>query len=164
MSMTPNEGRQRGQKRAERGIKAAAYNHKWDIKRDQLKLLRLFLADPSRTATTDDIVENLAKKFGDGGKWRGEVPKGLARKNAIRCVGFPPSCRPSRHGTPVREWAIADIHAARHCLFELEGYFRSNPVRPEPSSDVVTDIPSSPTLAKPESSLDDKNGTSPLAL
>ena len=69
------EAAERGERR---GIRRAAFNRDWDIRRDELRMLELLLADPSRKVTMDDITDDLAKKVEGGGMWRGSVPRRLA--------------------------------------------------------------------------------------
>ena len=68
--MTPTEGRERGEKRARRGIKRAAYKHRPEIERGTLQLIDALLASPTGCATLDDATDSLREKYLDGGKWR----------------------------------------------------------------------------------------------
>ena len=63
--------------------------------------------------------------FRDGGKWRGDIPKALARRGIIVAVASKagavaaPAERPSRNATVVRLWRLIDRPAARRRLAEL---------------------------------------------
>ena len=128
--MTPNEGRERGEKRAKRGIRRGAYSRDWDISRDELRMLQLLLDDPGRKVTTDDIVDDLAKKIDGGGKWRGSVPRRLSEAGAIRFVRFVKSSRPSRNSGPTGEWELDNQETAKRLRDGLTAYFVANPTRP----------------------------------
>jgi hypothetical protein len=56
------------------------------------------------TATTDDATTHLIGAYADGGKWRGEVTKGLARRGLILRDGATTSCRAARHAGLVTRW------------------------------------------------------------
>ena len=75
--MTPTEGRERGEKRASRGIKRAAYKHRPEIERGTLKFLDALLASSSGCATLDDAADSLRGKYLDVGKGRASIPKRL---------------------------------------------------------------------------------------
>jgi hypothetical protein len=128
--MTPIEGRERGEKRAKRGIKAAAYGRDWDIARDELRLLETMLRNPDASVTTDDIVDNLAKKFPDGGNWRASVVKRPQAAGIIASDGTAKSARPSRHGGYTTRWKLTNRSAAECRCDDLREFFRSNPNRP----------------------------------
>ncbi len=150
--MAPEQGRESGEKRAKRGIKAAAYNHEWDIKRGQWKMLKSAFFGPSPQVTTDCIDEDISKRRVDDGKWCGEIVRGLKRKKAMRTVGYQPSCRPHRSGGPVVICVIDDRAAAIELFEELEAYVADNPVRPEPHSDEfagTSQVPWFPTAPIP---------------
>ncbi len=51
--MNADEGQLKGEKRAERGIKRAAYCHEWDISRDELRLLETMLRNPDEVGSTE---------------------------------------------------------------------------------------------------------------
>ena len=129
--MTPNEGRERGEKRSARGIKSAAYGRDWDIARDELRLLETMLRNPDVSITTDDIVDNLAKKFADGGNWRANIVKRPQAAGIIATDGVTKSTRPSRHGGYTTRWKITDTSGAERRCDDLREYFRSNPNRPD---------------------------------
>lgn len=119
MTMTKTEGRDRGKKRAECGLKRAAYLHESEIRRDVLRLLDALLASDDGTATTDDAVDDLSGKYSDGGQWRGNIPKRLLAAGVIAFDGWSASARPSRHGGPVKRWRLLDRDAAMRYRAEL---------------------------------------------
>lgn len=133
--MTPAEGRERGERRANRGIKAAAYGRDWDIARDELRLLETMLRNPDASVTTDDIVDDLAKKFADGGNWRASVVKRPQAAGIIATDGVTKSARPSRHGGYTTRWKIANPTDAERRCDDLREFFRSNPNRPADKSE-----------------------------
>ena len=110
--MTSTEGRERGQKRAERGIKRAASNHNLDIARDTIRYLNVLLASSTGCATLDDSTLDLQSKHSDGGKWRGSIPKRLRASGIIVSEGAVKSTRPARHAGYVTLWRLVDRDAA----------------------------------------------------
>jgi hypothetical protein len=80
------------------------------IAQQQLELLDAI--QRGGTSTTDDIVDDLAARHHDGGRWRGAVTLELARRRLIVRVGYAPSARPSRHGSPIAVWAAGSDAAA----------------------------------------------------
>ena len=128
--MTPSEGCERGEKRARRGIKAAAYGRDWDINRDELRLLETMLRNPDVSVTTDDVVDDLAKRFDDGGNWRANIVKRPQAAGIIATDGVTKSVRPSRHADYTTRWRIANRSAAERRCDELREFLRSNPNRP----------------------------------
>lgn len=110
--MTPEEGRELGKKRAERGLKRAACKHDTEIRRDILRFLDALLASCDGTGTTDDTVDDLRSKFSDGGKWRGNITQWLLKAGLIFFTGWAVSARPSRHGGNVKVWKLVDRDAA----------------------------------------------------
>lgn len=85
----------------------------------KLALLDALQASPNGTATTDDIADDPAAAYADGGKWRGEITHELARRGLIERTGYTSSYRPSRHGSPIGVWRLAadaaqvDAHRGR---------------------------------------------------
>ena len=65
--MTHDQGREKGERRAERGIRRAAHDHQEDIERDTLRFLDVLLSSPSETATLDEAADDLSVNFRDGG-------------------------------------------------------------------------------------------------
>lgn len=110
--MSPDEGRERGEKRAKRGIKRAAFKHGPEICRDTLRFLDALLASPTGCATTDDATADLLAKHADGGNWRSNVPKRLKAAGLIVFVRVVKSARPARHGGYVTEWRLVNRAAA----------------------------------------------------
>ena len=108
LMLTPNQGRERGQKRAERGIKEASYLQEPQIRRDTLQMLDALLASPTGCATTDDAVVNLKAKHDDGGRWRASIPKRLLAEGLIVAERVIKSARPARHAGYLTEWRLID--------------------------------------------------------
>ena len=160
--MTPNEGRERGEKRAKRGIRRGAYSHDWDIARDELRMLQLLLDDPGRKVTTDNIVDDLAKKIDGGGQWRGSVPRRLSEAGAIRFVRFVKSSRPSRNSGTTGEWELDNPETAKRLRDGLTAYFVANPTRPtddqkQTGESAGTDSPANSNTTNPSNG-DTTNG------
>ena len=128
--MTPEQGREKGESRAERGIKRAADRHEWDIQRDELRLLETMLRNPDVSVTTDDVVDDLTKRFDDGGNWRANIVKRPQKAGIIATDGVTKSVRPSRHAGYTTRWRIANRSAAERRCDELREFLRSNPNRP----------------------------------
>jgi hypothetical protein len=151
--MIATEGRERGEARAKRGIKRAAYCRDWDIARDELRLLETMLRNPDVSVTTDDIVDDLAKKFRDGGNWRANIEKRPQAAGIIATDGVTKSARPSRHGGYTTRWKIADTSAAESRRDELREFFLSHPTRPadekQTGESAGTDSPANPTDTNP---------------
>ena len=160
--MNAYEAKLNGEKRAERGIKRAAYCHEWDIARDELRLLQLLLDDPGRKVTTDDIVDDLAKKIDGGGKWRGSVPRRLSEAGAIRFVRYVKSVRPTRNSGTTGEWELDNRDTAKRMRDGLAAYFVANPTRPtdeekQTGESAGTDSPANSNTTNPSNG-DTTNG------
>lgn len=108
MTISKHEGAERGEQLRDKGIERAVTGRELQVMTDELAFLDALAKSPDGTATSDDAVADLSKKFRDGGKWRGSTPLRLARKGLIRDAGYVRSCRPSRHRTKITVWAIAD--------------------------------------------------------
>lgn len=117
--MTPKEGREKGERRAERGIKRAAFQHDAEIARDELRLLEKMLANPDAVFTTDDTVDDLAVKFADGGNWRANIVTPLRNAKIITSCGAKKSCRPSRNAGLTTCWKLIDAPQAEIRCAEL---------------------------------------------
>jgi len=63
------------------GVMLATLNRRELIDRDELRFLDALAANGE--GTTDDAVDDLLGKFGDGGKWRGSIPLRLSREGLI---------------------------------------------------------------------------------
>ena len=81
------------------------------IWRGQLALLDAIRTSPCRQATTDDATADIATQYADGGKWRGTVPRDLARAGLIQKAGVVRSIRPSRHAGYLSKWQGVDDQA-----------------------------------------------------
>ena len=119
VTLTPTEGRERGEKRAERGIKRAAFKHRPEIERGTLKFLDALLASPTGCATLDDATDSLREKYLDGGKWRASIPKRLKAAGLIVVEGVVKSARVARHAGYLTEWRLTDRVAAERHRAEL---------------------------------------------
>ena len=117
--MIATEGRERGEKRAERGIKRAAFKHRPEIERGTLKFLDALLASATGCATLDDAADSLRGKYLDGGKWRASIPKRLQADGLIVCERVLKSARPARHAGYLTEWRLIDRSAAERRRAEL---------------------------------------------
>ncbi len=117
--MIATEGRERGEKRAERGIKRAAFKHRREIERGTLKFLDALLSSATGCATLDDAADSLRGKYLDGGKWRASIPKRLQADGLIVGARVLKSARPARHAGYLTEWRLIDRSAAEHRRAEL---------------------------------------------
>ena len=108
--MDRTEGARLGEIGRDAGLLRAVTGRSFRLMRDELAFIEALFRNPEGTST-DDSVTDLAIAFGDGGRWRGSVPLGLAREGLIHRVGWVASCRPSRHRGPVSVWAVADRDA-----------------------------------------------------
>ncbi len=128
--MNHDQGREKGGRRAERGIKRAAHDHQEDIERDTLRFLDALLTSPDGTATLDTATDELSEKFRDGGRWRASIPKRLKADGLIVAERVVKSSRPARHAGYVTEWRVTDRSAADRRRDQLREFIRSNPNRP----------------------------------
>ena len=110
--MIATEGRERGEKRAERGVRRAAYLHEPQIRRDTLRFLDSLLASPNGCATLDDATADMRGKHPDGGRWRASIPKRLRTAGIIVGERVVKSARPARHAGYLTEWRLVDRPAA----------------------------------------------------
>ena len=117
--MIATEGRERGEKRAERGVRRAAYLHEPQIRRDTLRFLAALLASPNGCATLDDATDELRGKHADGGKWRASIPKRLRADGLIVGERVVKSARPARHAGYLTEWRLIDRPGAERRRAEL---------------------------------------------
>jgi hypothetical protein len=101
-----------GERRRDRGIERASFDHTRQILEGRIALIDVLLASPDGTATTDATVANLAAKHSDGGRWRGAITSGLARQRIIVADGVERSCRPARHAGYLTRWRLLDHSAA----------------------------------------------------
>ena len=142
----PNKDRQGGQWEGEcRRDSAFSLLEAWRevyIRRARRALLLRLLE--AGTATADDVAEisGPAPK-GIDGRFLGTVPGPLARAKIIRRTGFVASSRPSRHGSILSVWQLADRAGAIVWLAR-------NPDLPEPDPGDDAGAPS-PTTSKPPS-------------
>lgn len=93
---------------------------------ERLFLLDLLAAPNGVAGMTSAPPPYDRKPFRDGGKWRGEIPKALARRGIIaplrldEAAGATPAKRPTRNSTCVRLWRLIDRPAALRRLAELD--------------------------------------------
>ncbi len=128
--MTPKEGREKGERRAERGIRRAAHDHREDIERDTVRFLDVLLSSADGTATLDAATDDLSMNHRDGGRWRASIPKRLKAEGLIVAERVVKSSRPARHAGYVTEWRVTDRNAADRRRAAAREYLRSNPNRP----------------------------------
>lgn len=128
--MNSDEGKLKGEKRAERGIKRAAHDHQEDIERDTLRFLDVLLSSPDGTATLDAATDDLSENFRNGGRWRASIPKRLKAEGLIVAERVVKSSRPARHAGYVTEWRVTDRSAANRRRDAAREFLRSNPNRP----------------------------------
>ena len=128
--MTPKEGQEKGERRAERGIQQAAHDHRDDIERDTLRFLDVLLSSSDGTATLDVATDDLSEKYRDGGRWRASIPKRLKAEGLIVAERVVKSSRPARHAGYVTEWRVTDRSAADRRRDAAREFLRSNPNRP----------------------------------
>jgi hypothetical protein len=124
------DARRQGDDARDGGMALAARRKRWLIAHDTLRFLDALLAH-SEGVTLDAAVDDLADKFGDGGKWRGSITRELARGRLIERVGVVHSDRPSRHRGYVARWRIADREGVERRRDELRRWFADHPHPPE---------------------------------
>jgi hypothetical protein len=114
------------------GVEAAAAgaNREWLIRRGQLALLDAMAERDDLTATTDDATTHLIGAYADGGKWRGEVTKGLARRGLILRDGAVRSCRAARHRGLLTLWRGANRDAINTERDRLRAWLDAHPPPP----------------------------------
>ena len=122
--MIATEGRERGEKRAERGIRRAAYLHEPQIHRDMLRFLDCLLASPTSCATIDAATDDLKRKHADGGKWRASISKRLKTIGLIVAERVVKSTRPGRHAGYLTEWRLIDRQGAEALRAALAAQLR----------------------------------------
>ena len=110
--MISPEGRESGEKRAERGIRRAAHKHEPQIRQDTLRFLDCLLASPTSLATLDAATDARLTKYPDGGKWRASIVKRLKSIGLIVGERVVKSTRPARHAGYLTEWRLVNRPAA----------------------------------------------------
>lgn len=140
--MTPDEGRERGEKQAERGIKRAAFYHEEQILRGLLLFVEALLASPTECATLDDATPDLRVKHADGGKWRASIPKRLLAAQIIVADTVAKSNRPARHAGYLTRWRLINRPGAERFRDELNAILKTNAGEPvaadSPAVDSIT--------------------------
>jgi hypothetical protein len=127
-------GRLMGEVLRDSGMEAAAANRERMIGRAQLAMLDAMTQRDDLTASTDDCTTHLLTRYDDGGKWRGEVPKGLARRGLIVRDGAVTSCRAARHAGLVTKWRGVNRNAIEAERERLRQWLDSDPPpRPPPN-------------------------------
>ena len=113
------EGARRGELARARGVSLAAIGRRTRMDRAALRLLDVLVMRPDAAVTSDDIADDLADAWGDGGKWVGSCVLALARDGLIIDIGSARSARPSRHRGRVTLWGIGDRDAVDRRRREL---------------------------------------------
>lgn len=144
--MTPDEGRERGEKRAERGIKRAAFKNGDAIRRDTLRFLDALLASPTGCATLDDATPDLKAKHADGGKWRASVPKRLKSDGLIVAETVVKSCRLHRNAGYLTAWRLIDRTAAEARRAILAAELQKDAGEPAATDSPAVDSTTNPTF------------------
>lgn len=102
------------------------------------------------TATADDVADRIGPASGDiDPRYLGTVPGPLALVGIIRGAGFTKSTRPSRHGSILTVWELADRPAALVWLAH-------NPDLPDPvpdDEDQSCPVPTSPPCLGPPATI-----------
>ena len=156
---TKAECRERGEKRAERGIKRAAFKHRPEIERGTLKFLNALLASPTACATLDDAADDLRVKYLDGGKWRASIPKRLQADGLIVCERVLKSARPARHAGYLAEWRLINRGGAERRRAELlVAQAFDNPPK-DTGESAVTDSPAVNSSINPQAHGEKDHGT-----
>lgn len=112
-----------------------------------IALLRL----PGHTGTIDDATEPslINGSFGDGGKWRGTVPRSLARDGYIEKVDAIESRRTSRHCGYVTRWRLVDPNAAKSYVEWLLAALNVSPTQEKTGSMAPTTEPAIVSFTTP---------------
>lgn len=147
--------REAGEARRDRGMTLAAERRRVAVAAGQAALLWALLESADGTGTIDsatNLVE-LATKFGDGGKWRGTVCRGLAASGIVEAVGVVKSDRPARHRGYITRWRLRDRDAAERELGRLLDWLATAAKENPPTADTVAgDADSITTPNRKESS------------
>ena len=138
--MIATEGRERGEKRAERGIRRAGYLHEPQIRRDTMLFLDCLLASGTGCATLDAATDDLKRKHADGGMWRASIPKRLKAAGLIVGERVVKSARPARHAGYLTEWRLIDRPAAEAMRAVLAAQLQK-----EADESVAADSPAVPS-------------------
>ena len=152
--MTPTEGRERGEKRAERGVKRAAYLHEPQIRRDMLRFVEALLSSPTNLATLDDATPNLKAKHADGGRWRGTIPKRLKSDGLIVAEAVVKSCRLHRNAGYLTAWRLIDRVGATQLRAILFAQLQK-----DAGESAVTDSPAVNSSINPQANGEKDHGT-----
>ena len=119
MIMEPTDGKRLGELLRDRGVMIAATGKRERMDRAAMRLLDVLVMRPDGAVTSDDIADDLADAWGDGGKWVGSCVLALARQGLIVEIGTARSARPSRHRGRVTLWGIGDRDAVDRRRREL---------------------------------------------
>ena len=157
--MTPTEGRECGEMRAELGIKRAAFKHRHEIERGTLKFLDALLASATGCATLDDAADSLRGKHLDGGKWRGSIPKRLQADGLIVGERVLKSARPARHAGYLTEWRLIDRGAAERRRAELLAAQAFDSQPKDAGESAATDSPAVNSSINPQAIGEKDHGT-----
>ncbi len=119
MMMERTDGQRLGELLRDRGVLLAATGRRERMDRAALRLLDVLVMRPDGAVTSDEIPDDLADAWGDGGRWVGACVLALAREGLIVEIGSTRSARPSRHRGRVTLWGIGDRDAVDRRRREL---------------------------------------------
>ena len=106
--MERTDGKRLGELRRDAGVLLAATWKRERMDRAALRLLDVLVMRPDGAVTSDDIPDDLADAWGDGGRWVGACVLAMAREGLIVECGSTRSARPSRHRGRVLLWSMGD--------------------------------------------------------
>jgi len=144
--MNSSEGRERGEKRAEGGIRRGAFRHEQQIRGGMIQFLDCLLASPTSCSTLDAATDDLALKHADGGKWRASIPKRLKALGLIVSERVVKSARPPRHAGYLTEWRLVNRSAAIATRAVLAAILQT-----DAGESAGTDSPAATSIINPQS-------------
>ena len=140
--MERTDGQRLGELLRDRGVLLAATGRRERMARAALRLLDVLVMRPDGAVTSDDIADDLADAWGDGGKWVGSCVLALAREGLIVEVGCVRSARPSRHRGRVTLWGMGDRDAVDRRRGELRAMLTAlDAARNDAGESVAADPP-----------------------
>ncbi len=96
-----------------------ADTNRFRIAAGQLAMLEEMLKSPDVPITIDAVTDDLHGAFPDGGKWRGQIVKGLHDDGVILGVDVVKSTRPPRHSGYIGKWRLHDQKKAKKLRRDL---------------------------------------------
>jgi hypothetical protein len=135
-----SELRQQGDYLKQKGMSLAAENRAAAVAAGQVAFLKALLESESGICSLDDATDDLAVAFPDGGKWRGQVALGLARRGLIRSKDVVRSIRPSRHRSWITRWELVDRGGAQAALAELQQLVEESTKNPQAAATAAGDV------------------------